>query len=368
MSVRYAVLLTVFALGCATVKPPSPPLGQDTYVPRATLHSVQMDSSVINNMARQIAQQKKHKLYGIVVVRHGKLVFEEYYNGHTRDTPVDIRSATKSITSILTGIALDQGAIPHVDRPIMDYLRASYPDIQDKDSLSLRHLLTMQTGLDCNDQDRRTRGQEDRMYRSQDWVRYFLSVPAVSSPGQTFSYCTGGVVALGEVLAQATNSSVTDFADRFLFAPLQIENYQWAVFDNEKKVDTGGHLLITPQGLAKIGMLVLQEGRWNDQQLVSAEWIQQATQPQTYIDDNPYGFLWWISTVPYGDKQVEVIMARGNGGQVIFIVPEYQLTAVTTTGYYNSDKARIPFDLFFQAILPSVQELQPYLSKPPSSS
>lgn len=358
---RYTFLLVVFVLGCATTKEPRLPLGQDTYLSHATPLAVQMDTTILNSMARQIAAAEKHKLYGILVARHGKLVFEEYYNGHTRDTPVDIRSATKSITSLLAGIAISQGAISDIDQPIMDYLGAAYPDVDDKDRLSVRDLLTMRTGLDCNDHDRRSRGQEDRMYKSNDWVDYFLAVPALEAPGRTSSYCTGGVVALGEVIAQATNQHMTDFADAVLFAPLQIENYEWATFDNGQKVDTGGHLLITPQGLAKIGQLVLQEGRWNDQQLVPADWIRRSTAQQTQMTGNPYGFLWWITMAPYGDKTVKVIMARGNGGQAIFIVPEYDLVTVTTTGYFNSDKARIPFELFFQTILPSVQELQAHL-------
>ena len=358
---RHLLFIAILTVGCSTSKGPGLPLGQDTYLPHASLLSVQMDTSIMNSMAKQIEQQEKHKLYSILVARHGQLVFEKYYNGYTRDTPVDIRSATKSITSLLIGIALDKGVLSDVERPIMDHLRDAYPTVHDKDALTLRHLLTMSAGLDCNDHDRRTRGQEDRMYRSQDWVDYFLSLSSVYPPGDTTRYCTGGVVALGEVIAQASSKSVAAFAEQHLFDPLEIENYQWATFDEGTKVDTGGHLHITPQGMAKVGLLVLQQGRWHNEALVPAAWIQRSTEPQTHVDGNPYGFLWWISMVPYGSKTVKVIMARGNGGQAIFIVPEYDLVAVTTAGYYNSEKARIPFDLFFGAILPAVKELQPYL-------
>ena len=293
----------------------------------------------------------------ILVVRNGLLVFEEYYNGYTRDNPHDIRSATKSVTSLLTGVAIERGAIAGVDAPLMGYLGEDYPDVQDKDDLSLRHLLTMRSGLDCDDQDRSTRGQEDRMYRVKDWVGYFLSLPRTDAPGERTRYCTGGVVALGEAIAQGAEQDFANFAEDALFEPLGIRNYRWARFGDGHKTDTGGHLLLTPQGMAKIGMLVLQEGRWKKRPIVSSRWLERSTRPHTEIDGVPYGYLWWHYSVNYEEKSVEVIAARGNGGQLVFIVPEFDLVSVFTAGYYNDERARIPFDIFFNAVLPSVKGL-----------
>ncbi len=352
------LLVSLLLMGCQSAGALMAPFGTDAPLPTAEPTAMQMDTLVLNTMLRTIDQKSKHRLHSLLVMRHGKLVVERYYNNATRHTPHDIRSATKSITSLLVGIALDEGAIDSVDMPMMEYLRASYPDVVDKDAITLRHLLTMQSGLDCDDQDRRTRGQEDRMYRKKDWVAYFLDVEPVEPPGTRTRYCTGGVVALGEVLAQATGQSVVEYADARLFAPLGIENYRWSLYDDGQKVDTGGHLWITPQGMARIGQLMLQDGMWEGQQVVPKAWVDVATQPQTTLDENPYGFLWWTSIVPYGKVTVDVKMARGNGGQVIFVVPAYDLVTVMTTTYYNSDKARIPYQLFFEAILPSVEELR----------
>ena len=220
----------------------------------------------------------------------------------------------------------------------------------------------MSTGLDCDDSDRSTRGQEDRMYRSKDWLDYFLSLQSTANPGQETRYCTGGVIALGAAISSRANVDLTTFADNTLFDPLGIDNYQWARYNDGKGIDSGGHLLLTPRAMTKIGMLVSQNGVWSDENLVSSKWIQESTSAHTSINGNSYGYLWWRNVIPYGNKSVTVISARGNGGQAIFIVPEYDLVSVITGGYYNSDDVQVIYDIFHRAILPSVVELQPYLN------
>lgn len=341
------------------------PIGQDDPLPTGTPEAVGLDLSYLDRITRPLSETTDHKIHSMLVVRNGRLVFERYYSGFGPDTPHDLRSATKSITSLLTGIAIERGAVVGVDAPLMDYLARAYPDVQDKDDILLSHLLTMRSGLDCDDGDRSTRGQEDRMYRSKDWVEYFLSLRRPYAPGDTTRYCTGGVVALGAALAEGTGQDVAVFADDALFGPLGIRNYRWARFDDGRQVDTGGHLLLTPEAMAKIGMLVLQEGRWDGQQIVPAAWIERSVQPRTHINGEPYGYLWWRNTLRYGGEEgvaVDVISARGNGGQVIFIVPEYNLVAVFTGGYYNdADGTQVIYNLFYHAILTSVPELQAYV-------
>lgn len=359
----YAILLTFLTLGvCSAGEKIHAPFGKDTPLPTSTPQDEGFDASILESMSRQIAAKKKHKLHSFLVVRNGKLVFEEYYNGYHRDAPHDIRSATKSITSLLTGIAIRDSILSGLDSPMMAYLEASYPEVTDKSDITIRHLLTMSSGLDCHDRDKKTRGQEDRMYKSKDWVKYFLDLERVYPPGDTSRYCTGGVVALGEAIARGSGMDFADFAKAHLFAPLGINNYRWARYDEDRKVDTGGHLLITPQALLKVGMLVLQQGRWENKQIIPAEWIDISTSKQVLCDNNPYGFLWWIGEVNYGKKPLKVIMARGNGGQNIFIVPEFSIVAASNTGYYNSEKSNIPDQLFFNGILPAVADLKPYIS------
>jgi CubicO group peptidase (beta-lactamase class C family) len=360
VGIQWAFFL-VLLVSCAPSTTPHPPIAQDELLPTDSPSNVSMDTDLLDRLSQAIPPDGEHQLHSFLVVKNGKLIFEEYYNGYTRDNPHDLRSVTKSITSLLTGIAVDKGYIQSADDSMMTYLQPSYPDIQDKNDITLRHLLTMRSGLECDDRNVSSKGQEDRMYLAKDWVRYFLDLGLVNSPGEVNRYCTGGVVALGEVIHQALSQDVADFADQYLFAPLGIRNYQWARFDDGHKVDTGGHLLLTSQGMAKLGMLVLQEGRWEGKQIVSTVWIQQATHTQTRLEDSDYGFLWWLWTVNYGEKPVHVIAAAGNGGQFILIVPEFELVTVTTAGYYNSDESDLPLKLFFNFVLPAVKELKAYL-------
>lgn len=362
-AIFYIIFFIFFTLSiCSAGEKIHAPFGKDTPLPASTPQGEGFNTAILENMSQQIAAKKKHKLHSFLVLRNGKLIFEEYYNDYHRDAPHDIRSATKSITSLLTGIAIRDSILTGLDSPLMTYLETAYPEVQDKSDITIRHLLTMSSGLDCHDRDKKTRGQEDRMYKSKDWVKYFLDLERVYSPGDTSRYCTGSVVALGEAIARSSSKDFADFANQYLFAPLGINNYRWARYDKDRKVDTGGHLLITPQALIKIGMLVLQQGRWEDKQIVPASWIETATAIQTYCDGQPYGFLWWIANVNYGKKPLKVIMASGNGGQKIFIVPAFSLVAASTAGYYNSEKSNIPDQLFFNGILPAVEDLKPYIS------
>ena len=360
------MLASLSLAACAPRTEIHQPFGEDTPLPRGSLAEARLDTAVVLHMARQI-DQNEHELHSLLVVRDGKLVFDRYYHGHTRETPHDLRSATKSITALLTGVAIAEGHLAGPDQPVMDVLRAAYPDVRGNDGITLRHLLTMRSGLDCHDGDRRTRGQEDRMYRSRDWTRYFLALDAPYAPGDTTRYCTGGVVALGEAIRLASGEDAAAFADRTLFAPMGIRNYRWARYDEGRKVDTGGHLLLTPEGLAKVGLLVMDEGRWEGRPLVPADWVREATAPQTTLAGGDYGYLWRIYRVPMpnGGPEVEVLVAHGNGGQALFLAPAYDLLMVTTAGYYNRAEAdAVPFQLFFNAVLPSIDELRPYAGSP----
>ena len=352
-------VLVCFVFGCSSSKEIHQPVVLDEPLKVGSAESAGLDLQLLNRISERLEEEKDHKVHSMLVARNGVLVFEKYFNGHTRDNPHDLRSATKSITSMLTGIAIDQGILGSVEDPLMDYLQYSYPEVADKGAIELQHLLKMQSGLDCHDSDRKTKGQEDRMYKSRDWVDYFLSLSAVYAPGDSTRYCTGGVVALGEAIAQAAEKDFAAFADEMLFAPLGIKNYRWSRFDGGQKVDTGGHLYLTPQGMVKIGMLVSQNGAWEGTQLVSSSWLKTSTEPLTSINNNPYGYLWWQNIIPFEAKPVEVLSARGNGGQVIFIVPEFDLVSVFTAGYYNSDETQVVYDIFFRGVLSALPELQP---------
>jgi CubicO group peptidase (beta-lactamase class C family) len=331
--------------------------------PRASMAEVGMDSAHVALAMDSLPGGSAHGLHSMLVVRRGTLVYERYWSGHAAGTLHDLRSATKSITSLLTGIAIERGHLPGVDAPMLPYLAPRYADLDNpheaKSRITLAHLLTMRGGLACDDHDRRSPGQEDRMYRSRDWVRHFLELPVAHEPGDSARYCTGGVVALGRVLAEASGTPVPELARDALFAPLGIEQARWATFDGGRQTDTGGHLRLRPRDMAKIGQLVLQEGRWDGRQVVPAAWIRESTSMHTRLGEGrPYGYLWWQVGAAYPGHTVRIVHASGNGGQFIFIVPDLELVAVFTGGTYDSPRAGLPLHLLATAILPATEEIR----------
>jgi CubicO group peptidase (beta-lactamase class C family) len=320
-----------------------------------------MDGELLRQAVSDLPPASEHGLRSMLVMRRGKLVLEAYWNGYDKNAQQDLRSATKSITSLLVGIAIDQKFVKGIDEPLRTYLGPVYPNAAAlQQSITLEDLLTMRSGLACNDRDEGSPGQEDKMYRERDWVGYFLQLPTISPSGQATHYCTGGAVALGRVISEASKRSVPTFADEFLFGPLGIKEAHWSEFDDRRQTDTGGHLFLLPRDMARIGQLVLQGGTWSGQQLLPRAWIEQSTNEHTRIDGGkPYGYLWWRLLVPYHGSHVSAVFAGGNGGQYIFVVPELELVAVFTGGNYNSKRAQRPFQIMNKYILPAVQ-------KPPS--
>ena len=293
----------------------------------------------------------------LLVVRRGRLVAERYWNGYEMADLHDLRSATKSVTSLLVGIALERGLLGDVHDPALPYLARVYPGLTAPGDrpITLEDLLTMRSGLACDDRDRRSPGHEDRMYRARDWTRFFLELPRTSRPGARTTYCTGGVVALGRIVAEVSGESVAEFAAQALFAPIGIQAFAWRSFDGGRQIDAGGHLRLRPRAMAKIGQLVLQRGVWDQGDVVSGAWIDAATAVHTRFDDDkrPYGYLWWRAQARLGGRAVDLIYADGNGGQYIFIAPALDLVVVFTGSNYNSPEAGRPFAILGEYILPA---------------
>jgi len=358
------VLIVQVALGTLlSCRSPAEPILRVTeegspQLPSIPPSEVEMDGELLRHAMSDLPPASEHGLRSMLVMRRGKLVLETYWNGYDKNALQDLRSVTKSITSLLVGIAIDQKFIKGIDEPLQTYLGPIYPNASAlQQNITLEDLLTMRSGLACNDRDESSPGHEDRMYRERDWVGYFLHLPIVSPAGQATHYCTGGAVTLGRVISEASKRSVPMFADQFLFGPLEIKGAHWSDFDSHRQTDTGGHLSLRPRDMAKIGQLVLQGGTWNGRQLLPREWIEQSTNEHTRIDGGkPYGYLWWRLLVPYHDSHISAIFAGGNGGQYIFVVPELELVTVFTGGNYNSKKAQRPFQIMNKYILPAVRK------------
>ena len=286
-----------------------------------------------------------HKIDAILAVHNGKLILEEYFNSYTIDSRHDLRSVTKSITSLLIGIALEQGYINSIDDPISKYLEAKRKKNPDprKEKISIRHLLTMSPGWECDDWNPKSAGQEDRVYRKKDWVQYTLDLPMERDPGSSASYCSMGVIILKTILEKSSNMTIDAFAQKFLFDPLGITNPKWDHTSDKKVITAGKRLYLSPRQLAKIGQLVLNNGIWEGAQIVPDKWIREATSRHTKITDVAYGYLWWRLPFRQGNTVYEALLATGNGGQYIMIFKELDLVFLFTGSAYNSDADKIPF-------------------------
>jgi CubicO group peptidase (beta-lactamase class C family) len=317
------------------------------------LDSLDVDPSRFNQLFSQL-KSGNHKMHSLIVAKDGRLVIEEYFGDQDADTPHDLRSVTKSITSILMGIAIDQGFVKSLDDPFQSYIPQLVPR-KNRDSrkaqITIRHLITMTSGLDCNDWDSRSEGQEDRVYRQRDWLQTFVDLPMRHEPGTEAAYCTMGQVLATEIISLTSGMPIDEFANRNLFGPLGITNVYWDHPSSIATLQSGNRLNMTPRDMAKIGQLMLDGGVWNGERIVSEEWVHESTSVKTSITGMDYGLLWWRIPIQVGDDVVVMTAATGNGGQYIFIVPEMDLVAVFTGGAYNSEEDKLPFAVMRDVVL-----------------
>lgn len=319
------------------------------------LKSQQVDTTKIYQLFNQL-QNGEHKLHSILLVKDDQIIIEEYFGENTVNKQHDLRSVTKSITSILMGIAIDKGFIDDIDDPVTKYIKhpvAKKNLDKRKEQITIRHLLTMSTGLDCNDWDKKSKGQEDKVYRKKDWLQYFLDLPIINEPGTVSNYCTMGQVLATEIISQASGMAIDKFAQQYLFSPMNINNVSWGHTSKKDVPPSAKRLYMTPRDMAKIGQLILNKGKWNEEQIVSQEWVKESTSVLTKITGMDYGFLWWNIPFKVNGKMLSSKVATGNGGQYILVFPELDMVAVFTGGAYNSQEDKLPFAIMKDIFLPT---------------
>jgi CubicO group peptidase (beta-lactamase class C family) len=321
-----------------------------------------LSPAVLERLVRSIANETYPNVHGVLIWRGGRLVFEEYFYGYDRDRAHPLRSATKSVVSLLAGIAIDLGKIRDDKQPIAELLpwpSSAYknPDPR-KAKITVGDLLSMRTGLACDDHDGSSPGAEQHIYSQPDWARFTIDLPVVADPGTTARYCSGGVHLAGRTIETATGTDLLTFARTKLFDPLGLTGYRWPYQPVAANGSTFGQIYLRPRDMLKLGLLVLDHGRWQGRQLVSPAWIERSTAPLTQIGSKAYGYLWWHQRFPVvstGSTQtVDTILATGNGGQKIYVVPSLQLVAVFTGGNYNSEKDTPPNEIMGNVLLPEL--------------
>lgn len=291
-------------------------------------------------------------LTGLVVIRNGAIVSEHYQGEYGREDPIDIRSVTKSVIGTLIGIALERGDLTSLEQTIGELIPDRIPDDADPavGEITIRSLLTMTSGLEWN-----YRTDYARLEASDDPLALTLSQPVVADEGDVYVYNSGGSHVLGVILEAVTGQQLEAWADAVLFDPLGIERGRWRETPQGEAI--GGYgLYLTPRDMARLGLLYLQEGRWDDEQLLAADYVADATSYQSDGDGTggtPYGYQWWVTEA----SGYTAHFALGFGGQYIYVVPALDLIVVAAVGFEGQPvELRSPRPIIEDVVIPLVEE------------
>ena len=280
----------------------------------------------IDYAAAHRAAQQLPRLHSLLISQHGDLVFERYYNGTDSHRPQNMKSASKSVISALIGIAIDEGIIESVDVKIADY----FPEIiseqrnADKQIISIGNLLTMQSGLETT--SNRNYG---KWVLSDNWVEFAIDQPLVAVPGTRMLYSTGSTHILSAIITRATGMDTKEFAQKVLTSRLGYSMSYWSQ-DPQGIYFGGNDMEMTPRQMLAFGSLYLNDGRYNDQQIISAGWVQESHRPHARAPRGQgrfYGYGWWLRDL----AGMQVPVAWGYGGQLIFVVKELDMVVVATS-------------------------------------
>ena len=318
-----------------------------------------IDHAALCRIAERLAALGNPNVHAVLVVRAGNLVFEQYFKGSDEvpgrfygsrvadnnfdaETLHNVESVSKSVASLVLGIAVDRGLVNSVNDPIFSF----FPELSDlrspeKERIQLSHALSMSMGLEWVEATPATGDNNDevRMHRSPDPCRYVLGLPVKTPAGTEFLYNTGALTLVSAIIRKATGRPLDEFARENLFEPLGITKVEWTRIKGD--TDAGGGLRLRPRDMAKIGQLVLAGGCWNGRQIVSKAWIETSTAPRIKISDGrSYGYLWWLGRSLVNGRMFHRAEALGRGGQQIRIVPELDLVVVVTAGYYQDYSPR----------------------------
>jgi CubicO group peptidase (beta-lactamase class C family) len=334
------------------------PIAQTAEWPASTLDAEHLDAARLGDLAFRIRRGDYGRVASVLVARHGRLVFEEYFNGWSAGQPHTMQSVTKSVVSLVAGVAAASGRLS-LDDPVTRFF-PSYQPIANLDArkaaLTVRDLLTMRTGLDWVE-DPYAGSPLQRLNDCRcDWIRFVLDWRMREPPGTRWEYVSGGVILAGAIVGAATGARLDQFADAALFGPLGASPVSWAQGLPDGLPHGGGGLYLRPRDAAKIGELMLDQGRWQGRQVVDPAWIQEST---VRVDRGlrvwggrsfDYARLWWMTSDGAGD----IVTASGALGQWIFVAPRQQLVVVSTADDDNRFSAAVEF--LFSHVLPSVRD------------
>lgn len=338
-----------------------------------------IDPKVIDSIHQDIENGKYGLIDHFLLIRNGKVVFDNQYDQdyetiakqydttyyqYNYDHPSwhpfynytelhTLQSVTKSITSILVGIALDEGLISSLDSTVISFFSKYETDLTDnrKKSITLQNLLTMQAGIEWDEESYNGKDDCTLMEKSNNWIQYVLNKPMDTIPGVAFEYNSGVSVLIGKIVAIATGKRIDKWAEEKLFGPLGIADYYWKETP-AGEIDTEGGLYLTSHDLAKIGFLMLNQGTWENRQIVSKKWVEESTRPNVKVNDQfGYGYQWWVPE--HKDGRAEIFAGQGYGGQFVMMAPEYNLLIVLNGWNIHDTAEKSSYRILEDRIIPN---------------
>jgi CubicO group peptidase (beta-lactamase class C family) len=314
-----------------------------------TLSSVSMHLAPIATFMRDIVSERAPTVrtpyvQSVAIERFGKLVLDEYFYGFNANDPHDVRSAGKSVTGLMLGRAIEDTHAFSLTSPVLPLLR-QYPNIKNDDArkerMTVTDVLTMASGLACDDNDDSSPGNEDTMQAQPpgtDWYRYTLDLPMAHDPGTYAVYCSAGINLLGAIVQTQTKVALTDYFQQRFAVPMQLQTYNmWLMPPPANAAYMAGGDRYRPRDFLKFGELLLTDGRWNGTQVVDSAWIRESMLPRTAPvgEGDRLGYAWHITTVVVSGRPYTVVSAGGNGGQLMLVVPQLRLAMMVTAGNYG---------------------------------
>ena len=381
----FIVLITACEKDYSSLFPYTAPINIQDGLEVGDLDEVNMDESLLSKATGLIHDGKYGEIHSMLIYKDEKLVFEEYFPGHQyqwdapgfkgdyvdwdMDMPHCIHSDTKSITSLCIGIAIDKGFIESVQQSIFDYL----PDYQqfkinDKEYITIEHLLTMNSGLLWEEWDIALSSIENDQIGIWFWedgpMDYVLRREFVAEPGTRFNYSGGDIQILAEILKNATGMPLDEFSEKYMFDPLGITSFDWWLVFDTGEIQAAGGLKLAPRDMIKIGAMMLNNGIWNETRIISEEWISKCKDhhpgntdikiPGEDLGRVGYSYTWWTKDFSYNDENISMYFAVGWGGQKIIVMPALDMVFSFTGANYTSKVH--DFEIIEKFILPSISQ------------
>ena len=340
---KYLIMLIILGLsGCKQQSNVEyqPPLNKNDGLPVSTLQKHTFDKVAFEKISKEVADGKYGKLQSILLIHKGELIIEQYYNGWDAGNLHYMASTTKSMSPILTGIAIDQGKIKDTNQKMLDYFPqyASLKSDTLKSQITIQNLLASTSGFAWDEVSLPITNPENmgvKMDKKDNWLDASLNLTMSKIPGTQYAYSGPNNIIVGEIIKTATGKNIADFANNNLFKPLGITEYYW--FEKNGIYDVGGGLELKSRDIAKYALLHLNKGKWLDKQIVSSGWIDRIFTPYIEIKHPLYGgYQWQMVQTEFGFNSWFI---PGNGGQIINIVPELDLVIVI-----NADNKHIPIN------------------------